>query len=128
MESDDAPTTKGEAIVDTDEAFDGTAAVKGEDSQAPNEKTATAGNKESIARCPKDTFDDTAVEDVGGARPATIAAVATNETQLNNSERKGLRDSSSDPSCNHPAAGDASKKDRHRCRQQQQQQQQQQQH
>ena len=112
MESDDAPTTKGEAIVDTDEAFDGTAVVKGEDSQAPNEKTATAGNKESMARCPKDTFDDTAVEDVGGARVATIAAVATNETQLNNSKRKGLRDSSSDPSCNHPPAGDASKKAR----------------
>ena len=113
MESDDAPTTKGEAIVDTDEAFDGTVVAKGEDSQTPQEKTATAGNKESMARCPRDTSDDTAVEDdVGGARVATTVAVAANETQLNNSKRKGLRDSSSDPSCNHPAAGDASKKAR----------------
>ena len=113
MESYDAPTTKGEAIVDTVEAFDGTAVVKGEDSQTPHEKTATSGNKESSkARCPKDTSDDTAVEDVGVARVATIAAVAAKGTRLNDSKRKGPRDFPSDPSCNHPAAGDASKKAR----------------
>lgn len=112
MESDDAPTTKGEAIVDTDTAFDGTAVVKGEDSKVSSEKEAAAGNKES-KRCPKDTSADTVGEDVDVvASVAKTAAGATKEAKLNNTKRKGPRDSSSDPSCNHPAAGDASKKAR----------------
>ena len=105
MESDDA-TTKGEVIIDTDATIDGTVVVKGEDSQTPSEKVAAAAGTES-----KDTSDDTAVEDVGVAMVAATATVAAKETRLI-AKRKGPRDSSSDPSCNHPAAGDASKKAR----------------
>ena len=105
MESDDA-TTKGEVIIDTDATIDGTVVVKGEDSQTPSEKVAAAAGTES-----KDTSDDTAVDDVGVAMVAATATVAAKETRLI-AKRKGPRDSSSDPSCNHPAAGDASKKAR----------------
>ena len=58
MESDEAPATKGKVIVDINVAIDGTAEVKGEDSQTIPEKVVEAGT-ESSERCPrKDTCDD----------------------------------------------------------------------